>query len=90
MIRKITDYFKTDGLLHIMCSAALCILLSAFVHVWTSILITLGAGALKELVWDYALKKGACEMRDVIADVVGTSAGAACAAMLIYVQPLIN
>lgn len=90
MIQRILNYFKTDGLLHLMCSAVLCIILSAFVHVWTSVLITLGVGALKELVWDYALKKGTCELRDIVADVTGTAAGAACAAMLIYVQPLIN
>lgn len=90
MIQRILNYFKTDGLLHLMCSAALCIVLSAFVHVWTAALITLGAGALKELVWDYALKRGTCELRDIVADVTGTAAGAACAAMLIYVQPLIQ
>lgn len=90
MIQRILNYFKTDGLLHLMCSAVLCIILSAFVHVWTSVLITLGVGALKELVWDYALKKGTCELRDIVADVTGTAAGAACAAILIYVQPLIQ
>lgn len=90
MIQRILNYFKTDGLLHLMCRAVLCIILSAFVHVWTSVLITLGVGALKELIWDYALKKGTCELRDIVADVTGTAAGAACAAMLIYVQPLIQ
>lgn len=72
-------------MLHIVCSTVLCSLLSAFMHVWAAALVTLGAGALKEVLWNCALKKGTCEMSDFVADMTGTALGAACSALIIWI-----
>lgn len=85
MIQRILKYFGADGMLHIVCSTVLCSLLSAFMHVWAAALVTLGAGALKEVLWDYVLKKGTCEMSDFVADMTGTALGAACSALIIFI-----
>ena len=76
MIGRILNWFGTDGLAHVLVSLVLCGVLSAVVPVWAAVLVTMAIGIVKELVWDWWLKKGTCEVRDALSDAIGTIIGA--------------
>lgn len=76
MIGRILNWFGTDGLAHVLVSLVLCGVLSAVVPVWAAVLVTMSIGIGKELVWDWWLKKGTCEVRDALSDAIGTILGA--------------
>lgn len=76
MIGKMLNWFGADGLAHVLVSLVLCGILSAVVPVWAAVLATMATGIAKELVWDWWLKKGTCEVRDVLSDAIGTIIGA--------------
>lgn len=76
MIGRILNWFGTDGLAHVLVSLVLCGVLSAVLPVWGAVLVTMAIGIAKELVWDYWLKKGTCEVRDALSDAIGTILGA--------------
>ncbi len=76
MIGRILNWFGTDGLAHVLVSLVLCGVLSAVLPVWAAVLVTMAIGIAKELVWDWWLKKGTCEVRDALSDVIGTILGA--------------
>lgn len=76
MIGRILNWFGTDGLAHVLVSLVLCGVLSAVLPVWAAVLVTMAIGIVKELVWDWWLKKGTCEVRDALSDAIGTIIGA--------------
>lgn len=75
MVKKVIDYFGTDGLLHIICSSILVSVLSWVFPLLFAIGATMLIGIAKELIWDKALGKGSCERKDVVADFIGTIIG---------------
>ena len=75
VINQIISYFGTDGLLHIIVSAAIAVILRLFIPVWLSAVITMLIGIAKELVWDYALKRGTPQCKDIVADIIGIIIG---------------
>lgn len=75
MIGKILNWFGTDGLAHVLVSLVLCAVLAAFLPWWAAVLITLVVGFIKELVWDLWLKRGTCDLKDVLCDVMGILLG---------------
>lgn len=73
VFRTIKDYVKLDGLYHFLVTVALCfIFYICGIHYLISALIAFIIGILKETVYDYALKKGTCEYKDVICDFAGS------------------
>lgn len=75
MIAKALQWFGTDGLAHIVCSAALCGLLSLMLPMWVSIVATAAVGIGKELVWDKWLGKGSPSWKDLLCDLIGIALG---------------
>lgn len=76
MIGKALNWFGVDGLAHMLVSLILCAVLAAFMPVWIAALVAIAIGFIKELMWDWWLKKGTCEVRDVLSDAIGTIIGA--------------
>lgn len=74
-INKILNYIAQDGLLHIILSSLIAAILSLFLPIWVAAIITFAIGLAKELVYDLWLKKGTCELKDLICDVVGIIIG---------------
>lgn len=74
-INKILNYIEQDGLLHIILSSLIAAILSLFLPIWIAAIITFAIGLAKELVYDLWLKKGTCELKDLICDVVGIIIG---------------
>lgn len=72
---KIITYIGQDGLLHIILSSLIAAILSLFLPIWIAAIITFAIGLAKELVYDLWLKKGTCELKDLICDVVGIIIG---------------
>ena len=56
---------------HMILSAAICLFLGLLLPVWTAAGITLALGAAKELIYDWAMKRGTPEWLDFAADVAG-------------------
>lgn len=79
MIGKILDWFGADGLAHVLVSLVLCALLAAFMPVWIAALAAFAAGIAKELVYDLWMKRGTCDLKDVVCDMAGTLLGIAVA-----------
>ena len=75
-MKKILDYFGTDGLAHIVCSAALTAVIGLFMPAWAAAIITAGIGIGKELIWDKLLGKGTFDVKDLAADALGIIIGA--------------
>lgn len=69
------DKVGADGLLHTLVSLVMCALLCAFVPWWWSVSATAAVGAAKELLWDWAMKKGTPSWKDFLCDVAGMAAG---------------
>lgn len=72
---KIITYIGQDGLLHIVLSSLIAAILSLFLPIWVAAIITFAIGLAKELVYDLWLKKGTCELKDLICDVAGIIIG---------------
>ena len=72
-MRKLIQWIRRDGLLHITVSMLLVIAASVLLPVWLSALIALAIGAGKEI-WD-KYNGGACNWHDAICDVAGITAG---------------
>ena len=75
MIGKILNWFGTDGLAHVLVSLVLCAVLAVFLPWWAAVIITLAVGVAKEFVWDLWLKRGTCDLKDVLCDVMGILLG---------------
>lgn len=71
MIGKILNWFGTDGLAHVLVSLVLCAVLAVFLPWWAAMIITLAVGVAKEFVWDLWLKRGTCDLKDVLYDAIG-------------------
>ena len=75
MVQKIANYFGTDGLLHIVCSAALTSVLGWFAPLWLAALLAFIIGIAKEIIYDKLMKRGTPQWKDVVADLVGIALG---------------
>lgn len=75
MVQKIISYFGADGLLHIVCSAALVSVLGWFAPLWLAALLTFLVGIGKEIIYDKLMKKGTPQWKDVVADLAGIALG---------------
>ena len=75
MMGKILAWFGTDGLAHVLVSLVLCAVLAAFLPWWAAVIITLAVGVAKEFVWDLWLKRGTCDLKDIVCDIAGTLLG---------------
>ena len=60
-----------DKKLHILVGLALSILAGLFAYPMFGLLIAAAVGALKEIIWDWLLKKGTPELLDFVATVAG-------------------
>lgn len=74
-INKILNYIAQDGLLHIVLSSLIAAILCLFLPIWIAAIVTFIIGLAKELVYDLWLKKGTCELKDLICDLVGIIIG---------------
>lgn len=70
-MKKLIQWIRSDGLLHITVSALLVVAISVLLPVWLSVLITLAIGAGKEI-WD-KYHGGACNWHDIICDCIGVA-----------------
>lgn len=75
MINKIFNYFGFDGLKHIICSNLLVSLLQLILPLWIAIIITVVIGIGKELIYDKLMKKGTCDKKDIISNLIGIIIG---------------
>lgn len=75
MIARLITRAGTDGMAHIVCSAALCGLLSLVLPLWVAIVATAAVGVAKELVWDLWLGKGSPSWKDLLCDLIGIAIG---------------
>ena len=62
---------KKDKLLHFIAGTYIFMLSAIFVNLWVALLIVVVIGALKELVYDKALKKGTPEVLDFLFTFLG-------------------
>ena len=75
MLNKLSNYFGTDGLLHILCSIVAMTFLGFFLPLWLTIVIVLLIGIGKELIYDKLMGKGTPSWKDLLADVIGIVIG---------------
>lgn len=75
MIARLLSWAGADGLAHIVCSAALCGLLTLVLPLWVAIVATAAVGVAKELVWDLWLGKGSPSWKDLLCDLIGIAIG---------------
>ena len=64
-----------DKAMHFCAGLALSILAGLFAYPMFGLLIAAAVGALKEIVWDWLLKKGTPELLDFVATVAGGAIG---------------
>ena len=72
-MKKLIQWIRRDGLLHITVSMLLVIAMSVLLPVWLSVLIAFAIGIGKEL-WDKN-HGGACTWHDIICDCIGLAIG---------------
>lgn len=73
VIKKIWEFVRTDGLLHIACSALILDMLKNWMPLWAAILVVVIIGIGKEL---YDRKhEGTSELHDLICDAIGIVIG---------------
>ena len=72
-MKKLIQWIRRDGLLHITVSMLLVIAASVLLPVWLSALIVLAIGVGKEI-WD-KYNGGACNWHDIICDIIGLAIG---------------
>ena len=65
-----------DKKLHILAGLALSILAGLFIYPLIGLATAAVVGALKEIIWDWLLKKGTPELLDFVATVLGGALGA--------------
>ncbi len=65
-----------DKKLHLLAGLALSILAGLFVYPLIGLATAAVVGALKEIIWDWLLKKGTPEFLDFVATVLGGALGA--------------
>lgn len=75
MMRRLCEYFGTDGLLHMGVCMIAVVLLSALLPLWVAALLTVVLGLTKEIVWDKWATRGTFDIKDLIADAVGIVLG---------------
>ena len=75
MVQKIVNYFGADGLLHIVCSAALTSVLGWLAPLWLAALLAFIIGIAKEIIYDKLMKKGTPQWKDVVGDLAGIALG---------------
>lgn len=73
----IKNWVRTDGLLHIVVSALICVMLGWINPIWIAPLVTLLIGIGKEI-YDKVSKKGTAEWHDLICDIIGIVIGMLC------------
>ena len=74
MMARLLKRLGTDGLLHIVVSAALSAVLSLLVPRWVAAAVTLAVGVAKE-VRDKVSGRGCAEWKDLLCDVAGVVIG---------------
>lgn len=72
LIKKVWNWLRRDGLLHLETCALIAVLFGLFLPWWSSVIPAVIAGVGKEL-WDK--KHGVCDKRDVICDMIGAVLG---------------
>ena len=72
-MKKLIQWVRRDGLLHITVSMLLVIAISVLLPVWLSALIALAIGIGKEILDKY--NGGACNWHDIICDCIGLATG---------------
>ena len=65
--------YPKDKRLHLSAGLALSILAGHFAYPMFGLLIAAAVGALKEIIWDWLLKKGTPEFLDFVATVAGVA-----------------
>lgn len=75
MIQKIYNYFRQDGLLHIICSSILVGIFNLFFPLLIAIVITVVIEIGKEVIWDKLLNKGTFDKKDLVFDLIGIIIG---------------
>lgn len=75
MVQFFINYFRADGLAHIIVCSVIVSLLSLIIPVWIAIAVTATIGIGKELIWDKLLHRGSFEVKDLIADCIGIILG---------------
>lgn len=73
-ITSMNKFFTEDKLKHVIVSAVVMVMLSLVLPKWVAGLITLSIGVGKE-VYDKVSKKGCCEWKDIMCDLIGIVIG---------------
>lgn len=60
-----------DGMAHILCSTVLVAIFATFLPVFIACIIVLAIGIMKELLWDFGMKKGSPQVKDFLCDISG-------------------
>lgn len=68
-VEKVWKWVRSDGLLHIACSALIVLSFAAFLPIWAAVLIAAIAGVAKEI-YD-RLNGGVAEWHDILCDAIG-------------------
>ena len=76
MLSKLFSLAGTDGCYHIIVCATAVGILKQFMPLWLAMLIVMVVAIAKEVVYDKWMKKGKCEWKDIVCDVVGCAIGA--------------
>lgn len=69
LIKKIWKWMRSDGLLHIACSALIVLTFAAVLPLWAAALIAAVAGVAKEIYDRH--NGGVAEWHDIICDAIG-------------------
>ena len=80
-MKKIWDWIRTDGLLHIETSALIVVLVSIVISWWVGVVGSAVAGVGKEL-YDRSHEGHCAEWHDVICDGIGVVIGAVAVLLL--------
>lgn len=73
-LSPVTDWVRTDGLLHIAVSALIVIALGWIRPVWIAAAVALSIGICKEI-YDRVSGEGVAEWHDVLCDLLGIAVG---------------
>ena len=70
---------------HIIASLCEVLIVGSFLGMVAGVVISLIVGALKEVVWDWMMKRGTPDWMDFAADVVGAILGALALCVICYI-----